>query len=121
MDLPKFRVKSQQSSCLEWLEDCFYGSSVGSSYFLQFASVSDSRTESRDLRKWQRPSSPNPHVEGNDTIEIQLSHLKLTGHLLRTWMAAPSHIQGSGIIIVQPVGFILCNCFPVFSSHKVAA
>lgn len=96
-------------------------------YFLQFASVpavvsgSDSRTESQDLRKWQRLSSPNPHVEGNDTIEIQLSYLKLTGHLLRTWMAAASHIQGSAIIIAQAVGFILCNCFPVFSSHKVAA
>lgn len=125
MDLRKIGDKTQQSSCLEWLEDCFCVSSVGSSYFLQFASVpaavSDSRTESQELCKWQRPSSPNPHVEGNDTIEIQLSYLKLTGHLLRTWMAAPSHIQGSGIIIAQPVGFILCNCFPVFSSHKVAA
>lgn len=60
-------------------------------------------------------------AEGNDTIEIQLSYGELAGHLPRPWMAALSHIQDCGIIISQPVGFILCNCFLVFSSHKVAA
>lgn len=60
-------------------------------------------------------------AEGNDTIEIQLSYHELAGHLPRPWMAALSHIQDCGIIISQPVGFILCNCFLVFSSHKVAA
>lgn len=53
-------------------------------------------------------------------IEIQLSCLKLLVHLLQTWMAALADVLGCGVIITWPVWLILHNCFPVFSSHKVA-